>query len=66
MLKQNQASRPIKAAKRQAPSNVINLMDALRESLGGKTTAERPAAKKSVPKTKQSKAKKVPAKRKAS
>lgn len=66
LLKQKEAGRPIKASKHDAPSNVINLMDALRKSLGGKQASEKPAVKTSEPKAKRPKAKKTPVKRKAS
>jgi DNA end-binding protein Ku len=52
-----QAGQPIAAAKKQAPSNVVNLMDALRASIKG--------GDKSIPR-KGARAKKIAKKRKAS
>jgi DNA end-binding protein Ku len=72
MLKAKQAGREIKAPKEAKPSNVINLMDALRKSIegerGGKSAkssgSRRPAAKSKTRSTKKTVAKK-PAKRRA-
>jgi DNA end-binding protein Ku len=73
LLKAKQAGREIKAPKEAKPSNVINLMDALRKSIeserGGKSAAKpsgsrRPAAKSKTRSTKKTVAKK-PAKRRA-
>ena len=57
LLNKKQKGVPITAAKKQAPSNVVNLMDALRASIGdkGKTAA---AKRKKAPAKKAAKAKK--------
>ncbi|SDF31489.1 DNA end-binding protein Ku [Bradyrhizobium brasilense] len=52
LLDQKRKGQPIAATRKPAPSNVFNLMDALKQSIGGKAT---PAAKST-------KAKKAPAK----
>jgi DNA end-binding protein Ku len=57
LLNKKQAGQPIAAAKKQAPSNVVNLMDALRASIKG--------GDKSIPR-KGARAKKIAKKRKAS
>jgi DNA end-binding protein Ku len=78
MLRDKQAGRDIKAPKEAKPSNVINLMDALRRSIesdkGGKvdkseepeqsSPSRRPAAKSKTRGTKKSVAQK-PAKKRA-
>lgn len=52
LLKQKQAGKPISKAKRDTPSNVVNLMDALRQSLGGAKTEPKAAGrKKSAPRS---------------
>jgi DNA end-binding protein Ku len=66
LLKQKQAGRPITAAKHEKPSNVINLMDALRQSLAGKSSKDKPVSKSPQVKPKRAPAKKSAAKRKAS
>jgi len=57
LLNKKQTGVPITAAKKQVPSNVVNLMDALRASIGdkGKTAA---AKRKKAPAKKAAKAKK--------
>jgi DNA end-binding protein Ku len=57
LLNKKQKGLPITAAKKQAPSNVVNLMDALRASIGDKG---KPAAvkRKKAPAKKVAKAKK--------
>ncbi len=46
LVKRKAAGKPIKAAKpEQKPSNVVSLMDALKQSVKGKTAARRTAAK---------------------
>lgn len=62
LLKAKQAGREIKAPKESRPSNVVNLMDALRKSIDGEKAARRPAARSKT--TKKTVAKK-PAKRRA-
>jgi DNA end-binding protein Ku len=63
LLEKKQKGQPIAAAKKTTPSNVYNLMDALRASIKGgqRTPAEKPAKA-----AKKSKAAKPAAKRKAS
>jgi DNA end-binding protein Ku len=63
LLKTKQAGKPIRANKQEAPSNVVNLMDALRRSLG-KSSAGPVVAADAKPK--KTRARKAPAKRKAS
>jgi DNA end-binding protein Ku len=58
-LAQKQKGQPVTAAKKQAPSNVVNLMDALRQSIAGK------AAPAASPKPAKAPAKKAAKKRKA-
>ena len=64
LLEKKQKGQPIAASKKAPPSNVYNLMDALRASIKGgqRTPAEKPAKAA----TKKSKSKKPPARRKAS
>jgi DNA end-binding protein Ku len=45
LLKQKQAGRPVKAVKHAAPTNVVNLMDALRRSIGAEKSAGRAAGR---------------------
>jgi DNA end-binding protein Ku len=59
LLSKKQKGLPIVAAKKAAPSNVVNLMDALKASLSGgrtpaKARAEKPAKKATKPKRKAS------------
>jgi DNA end-binding protein Ku len=63
LLEKKQKGQPIASAKKAPPSNVYNLMDALRASIQGgqRTPAEKPAKA-----TKKSKSAKPAAKRKAS
>jgi DNA end-binding protein Ku len=65
LLKQKQAGQPIKAAKHETPSNVVNLMDALRKSLGGGEALSKPAGKSSPQAKPRPKAKKPASKRRA-
>jgi DNA end-binding protein Ku len=59
LLNKKQKGLPITAAKKQAPSNVVNLMDALRASIGDKGKAAGTAAKRrKAPAKKAAKAKK--------
>jgi non-homologous end joining protein Ku len=45
LVKRKAAGKPVKSAEReQRPSNVINLMDALKQSLKGRASAKRSAA----------------------
>ena len=62
LLEKKQKGQPIAAAKKAPPSNVYNLMDALRASIKGgqRTPAEKPAKA-----AKKSKSAKAAAKRKA-
>jgi DNA end-binding protein Ku len=65
LLEKKQKGQPITAAKKSPPSNVLNLMDALKASIGGgkRTPA---ASAKPAKAAKRSKAAKAPPKRKAS
>ena len=65
LLEKKQKGQPITAAKKSPPSNVLNLMDALKASIsGGKRTPA--ASAKPAKAAKKSKAAKAPPKRKAS
>jgi DNA end-binding protein Ku len=59
LLNKKQKGVPITAAKKQAPSNVVNLMDALRASVGAKGKTPAAAAKRTkAPARKAAKSKK--------
>jgi DNA end-binding protein Ku len=59
LLNKKQKGVPITAAKKQAPSNVVNLMDALRASVGGQGKTSAAAAKRTkAPAKKAAKSKK--------